>query len=369
MKYSIKQARKALQVKGKPKITYDNILDYVALSELDLYVRYCKWIGKNNIHNITVKNKKIWSDNSTDNLQNIEIIRKALRTKTKFKLILCEKIRDEHLLTQADIETYAPKIADAYTTFDGNRISIKKLGVNSKGLFVLLTEENKAECTTLLESFTNSLPTAKIKDFKNQFPSRYGKVGPYETTKESNTSFSESISLEDVYFLKKDILALKSIQSEEKQDIAVSENQNEINSQAKNCSIIDIEVEVDISWKNIHVIGHKSPYKWNEIFGTNNNQWEVIKKLAKNKGIVSSDEWKDVFPDSRYEAVKGHVTRTGKVLQEKLKLDKNPLSAGIKKCSSKFKSIKIHRNVTHDALNKINPNQDGSAWLKEYGME
>lgn len=91
-KLSLKQARKALHIKGKPKITYNNIIDYVASGELHLHVRHCNWKSIDNIRDITVKNKIICnSDSSTDNIENIEIIRDAIRTKTKFKLILCEK--------------------------------------------------------------------------------------------------------------------------------------------------------------------------------------------------------------------------------------------------------------------------------------
>ena len=134
---------------------------------------------------------------------------------------------------------------------------------------------------------------------------------------------------------------------------------------------LDIGIAVDIVRKKIYVSGHKSPYKWNEIFGTNNNHWKVIDKLAKNKGVVSEDNWKDVFHDLTYSAIQGHVTRAGKVLQDKLNLNKNPLSAGVKSCSSKFKSFKIDRNINHDAMNKVNPNQDAYIldWLKDNNIE
>ncbi len=368
MKYSIKQARKALQIEGKPKIQFDNIIDYVASGKLDMYIRCSNWTS-NSIHSITIKDTKIWSDKSTDNKQNFEIIREAIRKKTKFKLILWDKIKDEKILKQEDIEKHhASQIIDVKLSHEGNRISGKELVINPKGVIIPATEETeKAGHIKFLDFFRNELPKQKIKDFKEKFPSRFGKIGPYETTRKSNTFFSEPVALEDIYFLEKDVQSLKSIHLEEKYEITASENKKEINTHTMEISAIGIEV--DITRKIIYVTGHKAQYKWNELFGTNNNQWEVIQKLAKNKGIVPLSEWSDVFPGSTHGAIKQRVTRTGKVLQKKLKLDKNPLSAGLKACSSKFKTIKIYRNTSYDAMNKVNPNKDSSEWLKNHDME
>lgn len=240
MKYSIEQAIKILHIKGRPKLTCDNIIDYIAIGKLIFYVRHCNWIGKDNIHNITVKNQKIWSDNSTDNIQNIEIIRKAVKTKTRFKLILCEKIRDEAALKRVDMEKYMPKPIDAYTIFNGNRILIKKLGINSKGVIVLLTDKNKSECTNLLEFFSSNLPDYKIEKFKQQFPLRHRKIGPYESTIEENTLYSDKISLKDIYFEQEDIEALlkneSPVQKIKQLEALIEQQQNEINQLKKDLS-------------------------------------------------------------------------------------------------------------------------------------
>lgn len=199
----------------------DNLLDEVEKGNLPIFVRYC-WF-EHQYGGFGLRNERIWSNNTSDNEQNIRTIREAVNINSpSFKLILSDNQKAGQREKGIDFEDYRQYPKDGSIVLNGKTINFfDHLGQPT------LVKIGKAKPVILIKLLKQDY----IKTHENSLPSRFEKRGPFTVLKPENIVYSNPISVNDIFFLENDIQVLIPDTSEEKS--LKSKNVDPIQKQSK----------------------------------------------------------------------------------------------------------------------------------------
>lgn len=187
------------QLKERWNIEANNILDIVEMGDLPVFVRYCKFEYQDG--SFELQNEKIWGNNSTDNKQNIRMLREAVNANLlEFKLILSEEQKVGRRKSVIDFESHRQYPKDHSIVINGKTVNF----FDHLGMPTLLKKGEKEPVSVI-----DLVKQGAIERAQKSMPSRFEENGPFTVIKSENTIYSNPVLINDIYFLDIDVQLLE----------------------------------------------------------------------------------------------------------------------------------------------------------------